>query len=67
MREFAQTYRGRHFLDERYDLDGGYLQTTLSDDSRMPLRFFVEFAAADPTAAPIERIRHNLQDLLERI
>lgn len=43
MREFAQTYRDRHFLDEHYDLDGGYLQTTLSDDSRMPLRFFVEY------------------------
>ncbi|MGW4480933.1 hypothetical protein [Rhodococcus triatomae] len=43
MRAFAQTYRDRHFRDEHYDLADGFLQTTLSDDSKMPLRFFVEY------------------------
>lgn len=43
MQAFAQSYRDRHFLGEHYDLDDGYLQTTLSDDSRMPLTFFVEY------------------------
>lgn len=43
MQAFAQTYRDRQFDADHYDLDGGYLQTTLSDDSRMPLRFFVEY------------------------
>jgi hypothetical protein len=43
MRAFAQSYRDRHFLPEHYDLTSGYLQTTLSDDSRMPLEFFVEY------------------------
>lgn len=40
---FAQSYRDRRFLPEHYDLGDGYLQTTLSDDSRMPLEFFVEY------------------------
>lgn len=43
MRAFAQSYRDRHFEEEHYDLTGGFLQTTLSDDSRMPLTFFVEY------------------------
>ncbi|MFF0817565.1 hypothetical protein ACFYVR_20715 [Rhodococcus sp. NPDC003318] len=43
MRAFAQSYRDRQFLAEHYDLADGYLQTTLSDDSRMPLTFFVEY------------------------
>jgi hypothetical protein len=43
MRAFAQSYRDRHFLPEHYDLTSGYLQTTLSDDSRMPLEFFLEY------------------------
>ena len=43
MRAFAQSYRDRHFEDDHYDLDEGYLQTTLSDDRRMPLRFFVDY------------------------
>jgi hypothetical protein len=43
MSAFAQSYRDRHFLEAHYDLDAGYLQTTLSDDSQMPLRFFVEY------------------------
>lgn len=41
--EFAQSYRDRRFRNEHYDLAGGYLQTTLSDDSKMPLEFFVEY------------------------
>lgn len=41
--DFAQSYRDRQFRDEHYDLSGGFLQTTLSDDSRMPLQFFVEY------------------------
>ena len=36
-------YRARHFDADAFDLDAGYLQTTLSDDARMPLPFFVEY------------------------
>lgn len=43
MERFAAMYRARHFDADGFDLDGGYLQTTLSDDARMPLRFFVEY------------------------
>ena len=43
MQAFAQSYRDRHFRPEHFDLAQGYLQTTLSDDSRMPLPFFVEY------------------------
>lgn len=43
MNEFADTYRRRHFEDRHYDLADGYLQTTLSDDQHMPLRFFVDY------------------------
>lgn len=43
MHEFAETYREKRFDPTHYELDDGYLQTTLSDDSRMPLRFFVEY------------------------
>src|ERR1700742_3811280 len=43
MEGFAEMYRGRHFDFEGFDLDGGYLQTTLSDEARMPLRVFVEY------------------------
>jgi hypothetical protein len=43
LRAFAQSYRDRHFDPAHYDLAGGFLQTTLSDDSRMPLTFFVEY------------------------
>ena len=41
MTAFAESYRRRRFDPAHDDLDGGYLQTTLSDDRRMPLRFFV--------------------------
>jgi hypothetical protein len=43
MGRFAAMYRARHFDADGFDLDGGYLQTTLSDEARMPLRFFVEY------------------------
>lgn len=43
MERFAAMYRARKFEADAFDLDGGYLQTTLSDDARMPLRFFVEY------------------------
>lgn len=43
MQRFAEMYRARHFDLDAFDLDGGYLQTTLSDEARMPLRFFVEY------------------------
>lgn len=43
MEQFAAMYRARRFGPEPFDLEGGYLQTTLSDDSRMPLRFFTEY------------------------
>lgn len=43
MHAFADTYWRRRFDPTHYDLDTGYLQTTLSDDRRMPLRFFVEY------------------------
>lgn len=61
MERFGAMYRARHFDADGFDLDGGYLQTTLSDEARMPLRFFVEYnnvwwfkivtAVAVPTAA----------------
>jgi hypothetical protein len=43
MRAFAESYRDRHFEDTHYDLTDGFLQTTLSDDRRMPLRFFIDY------------------------
>jgi hypothetical protein len=43
MGQFAAMYRTRHFDADLFDVDGGYLQTTLSDEARMPLRFFVEY------------------------
>jgi hypothetical protein len=43
MERFAAMYRARRFDLGAFELDDGYLQTTLSDDSRMPLRFFVEY------------------------
>ena len=36
-------YQAKHFELYLFDLDDGYLQTTLSDEDRMPLRFFVEY------------------------
>lgn len=43
MERFAAMYQAKHFDDDLFDLDDGYLQTTLSDDAQMPLRFFVEY------------------------
>lgn len=43
MERFAAMYQAKHFDADLFDLDGGYLQTTLSDEARMPLRFFVEY------------------------
>ncbi|MFF2051157.1 hypothetical protein ACFVU2_06095 [Leifsonia sp. NPDC058194] len=43
MDRFAEMYRARHFDVGLFELERGYLQTTLSDDARMPLRFFVEY------------------------
>lgn len=43
MERFAGMYRARRFDADAFDLDAGYLQTTLSDEARMPLRFFVEY------------------------
>ncbi|WP_217634375.1 hypothetical protein [Herbiconiux ginsengi] len=43
MERFATMYRARHFDTDPFDLEGGYLQTTLSDEARMPLRYFVEY------------------------
>ena len=40
---FRAMYVGKQFEASAFDLDGGYLQTTLADDARMPLRFFVEY------------------------
>jgi hypothetical protein len=40
---FRKMYEAKHFDFELFDLDHGYLQTTLSDDDQMPLRFFVEY------------------------
>ncbi len=40
---FRDMYEACHFEPDLFDLDGGYLQTTLADDDRMPLRFFVEY------------------------
>lgn len=43
MDRFGAMYRAKHFDADLFDLAAGYLQTTLSDDARMPLRFFVEY------------------------
>ena len=40
---FRAMYQAKHFELYLFDLDVGYLQTTLSDEDRMPLRFFVEY------------------------
>lgn len=42
MQAFAEMYRAKH-LDRDGFAEDGYLQTTLSDDERMPLEFFVEY------------------------
>jgi hypothetical protein len=42
MQSFAGMYRAKHLDRDGFDADG-YLQTTLSDDERMPLEFFVEY------------------------
>lgn len=44
--EFAQSNRDRRFRNEHYDLAGGCPQTTPSDDSKVPLEFFVEYSNA---------------------
>ncbi len=41
--QFREMYRKRHFEFGLFDLADGFLQTTLSDEDRMPLRFFVEY------------------------
>lgn len=43
LNRFRQMYASCQFEPDLFDLDGGYLQTTLADDNRMPLRFFVEY------------------------
>jgi hypothetical protein len=40
---FRAMYQAKLFELYLFDLDDGYLQTTLSDEDRMPLRFFVEY------------------------
>ena len=40
---FRAMYQAKHFELYLFDRDDGYLQTTLSDEDRMPLRFFVEY------------------------
>jgi hypothetical protein len=40
---FRAMYQAKHFELYLFDLDDGYLQTTLPDEDRMPLRFFVEY------------------------
>ncbi|CAM3849095.1 hypothetical protein [Smaragdicoccus niigatensis] len=40
---FRTMYEQCHFDLDLFDVDGGHLQTTLSDDAKMPLRFFVEY------------------------
>jgi len=42
MHAFADMYRAKHLDLAAFD-PGGYLQTTLSDEDRMPLEFFVEY------------------------
>ncbi len=42
MRAFADMYRAKRVDRDGFD-DDGYLQTTLSDDDRMPMEFFVEY------------------------
>lgn len=42
MQAFAQMYRAKQFDLAGFDADG-YLQTTLSDDERMSMQFFVEY------------------------
>jgi hypothetical protein len=42
MQAFADMYRAKHFDADGFDEDG-YLQTTLSDDDRMSMAFFVEY------------------------
>jgi hypothetical protein len=37
MERFAGMYRARRFDADAFDLDAGHLQTTLSDEARMPL------------------------------
>ncbi len=77
MGRFAEMYRARHFDPAGFDLDAGYLQTTLSDDARMPLRFFVEYnnvwwfeivtAVEDRGLRSVQQVRlHHPRHLLRR-
>jgi hypothetical protein len=43
LRRFREMYRSCRFKIDLFDPDDGYLQTTLSDEDRMSLRFFVEY------------------------
>ncbi|MFG1479997.1 hypothetical protein V5F53_15260 [Xanthobacter sp. V4C-4] len=43
LRRFREMYQNRRFGLDLFDADNGYLQTTLSDEDRMSLRFFVEY------------------------
>jgi hypothetical protein len=43
LRAFRSMYVAKRFERYLFDTDQGYLQTTLSDDSRMPLDFFIEY------------------------
>ena len=37
-------YQAKHFEEDIFDLDGGYLQTRVeNNDDRMPLQFFVDY------------------------
>lgn len=43
LRRFRAMYSNRRFELDLFAIPNGFLQTTLSDDDRMPLRFFVEY------------------------
>jgi hypothetical protein len=43
LRAFKAMYEAKRFERHLFDTDLGYLQTTLSNDARMPLDFFVEY------------------------
>ena len=51
---FRAMYQAKHFELYLFDLEDGYLQTTLSDEDRMPLRLALKRAAGSrrPVRAP---------------
>jgi len=43
LRAFKNMYENKHFKKEIFNTETGYLQTSISNEDKMPLNFFVEY------------------------